>query len=107
VQVKASMRPVDRQDLSQHELKRCRAVARGNPWEVWEEHIIWWGADPNHMQPVQNDLLQRHRRWLFVDTESGVNPALCWEIGDDFDLPPSAARPFGSPAAVRSDDYFS
>lgn len=107
MQVKASMRQVERQTLSEHELKRCRAEARGNPWEVWEEHILWWGADPQRLQPLQDDLLPRHRRWLFVETEQGVLPAMVWEVGDDFDLPPSSRRrdAASQPAFAREDPY--
>jgi hypothetical protein len=86
VQVKATMRPVPREELTEHELKRCRAVARGTAWEVWEEHVLWWGSG-QHLMPLQEDIVPRRRRWLIVESENGLSPGLVWEVGDDFDLP--------------------
>ena len=86
---KSSMKPVDRSSLSEHELKRCRAVAKGQPWQVWEEDILWWSLDRQSWLPLDDSLWQRRRRWLMVETEQGTSPALLWEVGQGLELPPS------------------
>lgn len=85
--MKASMRQLDRASLSEHEAKRCRALARGRHWDVWEEHLLWWSPDRQRWQPVEDNALPRKRRWLIVETEDGSTVALIWEAGDDFALP--------------------
>ncbi len=85
--VKASMRPISRRSLSDHEVKRCRAVARGQHWEVWEESILWWSQDQARWQPLEEETLPRRRRWMVVETEDGFQAALIWDVGDAFTLP--------------------
>ncbi|MEX0801410.1 MAG: hypothetical protein WD379_09360 [Dehalococcoidia bacterium] len=101
--VKATMRPVPREDLTEHEVKRCRAIARGNAWEVWEEHVLWWGPDPQRQMPLQEDIVPRRRRWLIIELEDGLVPGFVWEVGDDFDLP---APPRLSEVRARVDSGF-
>ncbi len=84
---KLSMKPVQRSSLSEHEMKRCRALARGQPWEVWEEDILWWSLDRQSWLPVDESLWQLRRRWLLVESEEGVTPALLWEIAEGLELP--------------------
>jgi len=55
--VKVSMRPADRESLSGHEVKRCCAMARRQPWEVWEEDILWWSPDRQRWQPLEAESL--------------------------------------------------
>ena len=81
------MQPVDKGNLSQHEVKRCHAVARGSYWEVWEESIMWWSPDQQRWHPVEVDVMPRHRRWLVLETEEGFRVALIWNAGDEFMLP--------------------
>ena len=85
--VRVSMRTVQKTDLSEHEVKRCRASARGRRWEVWEEHIWWWSHDRQSWRPLAEPLWPRKRRWLMLDTEEGVTPALLWEAGEAYELP--------------------
>lgn len=99
--VKVSMRPVPRSQLSEHELKRCRAVARGRAWDVWEEDIWWWSLDRQSWQPLEESLWPRRLRWLLVETEEAIAPALVWEAQH-----PNALAPLGddrqpSPLAVE------
>ena len=90
---KLSMQPVQRSNLSEHELKRCRAVARGNHWEVWEESIMWWSPDQQRWHPVEADVVPRHRRWLLLETEEGFRVALIWNAGDDAFMLPAPGPP--------------
>ena len=85
--VKLSMRQVERARLSEHELKRCRVEARGQPWQVWEEDILWWSLDRQSWLPVEDAQWQRRRRWLMVETEEGVLPALLWDVSEGLGLP--------------------
>ena len=91
--VKVSMSPVDRGSLSPHEAKRCRAVARGQLWEVWEEDILWWSPDRERWQPLGAEALPRRRRWLMVETEEGFQAALIWDVDDAFKLPSPSRQP--------------
>ena len=50
--VKLSMKRVRRDVLSEHEMKRCRAEARGNAWGVYEEDILWWSLDRERWDPL-------------------------------------------------------
>jgi hypothetical protein len=98
VHVKANLKPVERRSLSDHEAKRCRALARGEHWEVWEESLLWWSPDQQRWQPLTEDLLPRRRRWLLVESEEGSRAAHIWEVGEAFGLSPAlepelAARP--------------
>ena len=86
MQSKLSMKQLGRSSLSEHELKRCRAQAKGLPWQVWEEDILWWSLDRQSWLPLEDSLWPRRRRWLLVETEEGVVPALLWEVGHDLDL---------------------
>jgi hypothetical protein len=97
------MRPLDRSRLSAHEVKRCRAIAHGQYWEVWEENLLWWSPDEQRWQPVQDDVLPRRRRWLVLETEEGYATGLIWEAGDDFSLP--AATPRAPRAPARQPAY--
>ena len=83
------MQPVQRSNLSEHEVKRCRAVARGN-WEVWEESIMWWSPDQQRWYPVEADVMPRRRRWLVLETEEGFRVVLIWEAGGDAFMLPAA-----------------
>ena len=85
--VKISMRAVEKDRLSVHELKRCRASAKGWPWEVWEEDIWWWSQDRQSWSPLDEPLWPRRRRWLMLLTEEGTVPALLWEAGEPYELP--------------------
>ena len=87
MQVKLSMKQVERARLSEHELKRCRAEARGQPWQVWEEDILWWSLDRQSWLPVDDAQWPRRRRWLMVETEEGVLPALLWDVSEGLGLP--------------------
>lgn len=84
--VKTTMKAVPRSTLSEHELKRCRAVARGNAWQVLEEDILWWSLDKRSWLPVEDDFWPNRRRWLMVETEQGVTPALLWDTRKDLGL---------------------
>ena len=99
--VKISMRPVDKSDLSEHEVKRCRAVARGQHWDVWEESILWWSTDRERWEPLHEDLLPHRRRWLVVETEEGCQAALIWNVGDHFQLPTDGGRRAAVPEQQR------
>jgi hypothetical protein len=100
--VKISMKPVPRARLTEHEIKRCRVEARGQPWQVFEEDILWWSLDRQSWLPVNDELWQQKRRWLMVETEAGVVPAVLWEISEAVTLPLEAARsPFHE--ALRED----
>ena len=92
VHAKLSMQPVQRSILSEHEVKRCRAVARGNHWEVWEESIMWWSPDQQRWHPVEADVVPRHRRWLLLETEEGFRVALIWNAWDDAFMLPAPNR---------------
>ena len=83
---KLSMKPLERASLSEHELKRCRAMAKGQPWQVWEEDVLWWSLDRQCWFPLDDAVWQRRRRWLMVEAEEGVIPALLWEIGHGLEL---------------------
>lgn len=83
---KLSMKPVNRSSLSEHELKRCHAIAKGQPWRVWEEDILWWSLDRQSWLPVDDSLWQQ-RRWLMVETAEGMLPALIWEVRNGLELP--------------------
>ena len=72
-------------------MKRCCAMARRQPWEVWEEDILWWSPDRQRWQPLEAESLPRRRRWLLVETVEGLAAALIWEAGDGLALP--AATP--------------
>jgi hypothetical protein len=91
VYVKASLQPVERRSLSDHEAKRCRALARGEHWEVWEESLLWWSPDQMRWQPL-DDMLPRRRRWLILESEEGYRAAHIWEIGEAFGLSPALER---------------
>ena len=84
--VKTTMKAVPRGTLSEHELKRCRAVAHGNAWQVLEEDILWWSLDKRSWLPVEDDFWPNRRRWLMVETEQGVTPALLWDTRKDLGL---------------------
>ena len=84
---KLTMKPLDRSGLSDHELKRCRAVAKGQPWQVWEERTLWWSLDRQCWLPLDDSLWQQRRRWLMVETEEGLMPVLLWEVGHGLELP--------------------
>jgi hypothetical protein len=85
--VKVSMKPVPRSQLSEHELKRCRAIARGRAWDVWEEDIWWWSLDRRSWNPLDEAHWPRKLRWLLVETEEGIAPALIWEANHPNSLP--------------------
>ena len=87
---KLSMKQLGRSSLSEHEVKRCPAQAKGLPWQVWEEDILWWSLDRQSWLPVDDALWQRRRRWLMVETEEGMLPALLWEVGYGLELPLSS-----------------
>jgi hypothetical protein len=89
VNVKARLQQVDRRVLSDHEAKRCRALARGEHWQVWEEDLIWWSPDQQRWQPLTENLLPRRRRWLILESEEGYRPAHIWEVGEAFELAPA------------------
>ncbi|HLB26235.1 MAG TPA: hypothetical protein VJN32_01180 [Dehalococcoidia bacterium] len=91
---KLSMQPVQKSSLSEHEVKRCRAVARGNYWEVWEESIMWWSPDKERWHPVEADVMPRRRRWLVLETEEGFRVALIWNAGDEEFALPARERGF-------------
>ncbi len=85
--VKITMKAVPRRTLSEHELKRCRAVARGNAWQVLEEDILWWSLDKRAWLPGEDDFWPNRRRWLMVETEQGVSPpTLIWDVREDLGL---------------------
>ena len=86
-----SLRPISRSGLSEHELKRCRAEARSCPWQVFEEHILWWSLDRQTWLPVDDAMWPRRRRWLMAEQEDGPRPLLMWDVSDDVLVP--AARP--------------
>jgi len=89
---KLSLRPIDKSGLSEHEGKRCRALARGNHWEVWEESIMWWSPDRQRWHPVESDVMPRRRRWLALETEEGFRISRIWNAGDDEFVLPAADR---------------
>lgn len=104
--VKISMRPVDKSDLSEHEVKRCRAVARRQHWDVWEESILWWSTDQERWEPLHEDSLPHRRRWLVVETEEGYQAALIWNVGDDFHLPAGGERREAVPERQRLRPFY-
>lgn len=107
MQVKATMRPLDRGRLSEHEAKRCRALARGLYWQVLEEHVTWWSPDDQSWLPLVDELLPRRRRFLVLETEQGYELAHIWEVGDDFELPPpSQPQDAGLRAGLIRDDRY-
>lgn len=103
--VKVSMRRLERDLLSEHEVKRCSAVARGLHWDVWEEDLLWWSPDRVRWQPLDAQVLSRQRRWLMLDTEEGPRAALIWHTGEIQAAPapqPAAQQPpVEQPAFVR------
>ena len=101
--VKISMKAVPRTSLSEHELKRCRAVSRGSAWQVLEEDILWWSLDKQSWLPVEDDYWPNRRRWLMVETEHGVEPAQLWEVRET-DLPVEESREdvASSPFAIEA-----
>lgn len=40
------------------------------------EDILWWSMDRQHWSPVDESLWPRKKRWLVVESEEGVYPAL-------------------------------
>ena len=78
--VKISMKAAPRRTLSQRELKRCRAVARGEAWQVLGQDILWWSLDKRSWLPVEDDFWPVRRRWLMADSEEGASPAQLWEV---------------------------
>lgn len=84
--VKLTMKAVPRRTLSDHELKRCRALAKGRPWQVIEEDILWWSLDRQSWQPVDDALWPDRRRWLMVETEEGIMPLCIWETKEGLGL---------------------
>ena len=84
---KVSMRPLERSELSEHEVKRCRAIAKHRPWDVWQEEILWWSPDRVSWAPLDDALWQVRRRCLLVQTEEGQLPAYVWIVGEGLDLP--------------------
>ncbi len=88
---RASLRPVARASLSEHELKRCRAEAGGYQWQVFEEDILWWSLDRQTWLPVDDAMWQRRRRWLLVEREDGAQPVYMWDVSDVVFVP--AAEP--------------
>jgi hypothetical protein len=78
--VKVTMKAVPRSALTEQELKRCRAFAQGNRWQVLEEDAIWWSLDRQSWLPVEDALIDHRRRWLMVETEHGVSPVFLWEV---------------------------
>ncbi len=99
--VKISMRPTHKSDLSEHEVKRCRAVARGQHWDVWEESILWCSPDQARWQPLEEEILPSRRRWLIVETEDGHQAALIWDVGDALTLPFAGEQPETAPERER------
>jgi len=87
------MRPIDRGSLSEHEAKRCRAMARRQPWAVWEEDILWWSPDRERWEPLEAESLPPRRRWLIVETEEGLAAALIWDIGQSWHSLQPGERP--------------
>lgn len=99
--VKLTMKAVPRRALSEHELKRCRAVAAGHAWQVIEEDILWWSLDRQSWLPVDDALWPERRRWLMVETEEGIQPALIWQTKEGLGLSfRETAREAHSPLAV-------
>ncbi|HEU4759877.1 MAG TPA: hypothetical protein VFT91_07840 [Dehalococcoidia bacterium] len=92
MQSKLSMKSIERARLSEHELKRCQALARGHRWQVFEEDILWWSLDRRGWLPVEDSLWPHRRRWLLVETEEGVTPALVWLVGHGLGLPTLSPR---------------
>ena len=100
--VKVSMRSIDRGTLSEHEAKRCRTIARGQHWDVWEEDLLWWSPDRVRWQPLDAQILPRRRRWLMLDTEEGRRAALIWDMGDALRPSEVVEQPaFEQPAVLR------
>ncbi len=98
------MKAVPRRTLSEHELKRCRGVVRGHAWQVLEEDILWWSLDKRSWLPVEDNFWPVRRRWLMVENEDGVSPALIWEVREGLGLeaaeedPDAARSPFAADA---------
>lgn len=84
--VKVSMKAVPRRTLSDHEMKRCRALAKGHAWQVIEEDILWWSLDRQNWQPADDVLWPERRRWLMVETEDGVSPQSIWTVREGLGL---------------------
>src|SRR3972149_6452155 len=102
VHAKLSMQPVGKSSLSEHEVKRCRAVARGSHWQGREESLMWWSPAQQRWHPVEADVMPRPRRWLLLETEEGFRVALIWNAGDDeFALPTPDRRSEPLPAPDR------
>lgn len=107
--VKVTMKAVPRSALTEQELKRCRAFARGNRWQVLEEDVVWWSLDRQSWLPVEDALIDHRRRWLMVESEYGVSPVFLWDV-PSHDAPEDTetgadcplARQAGSPLAAGS-----
>ena len=99
--VKVSMKSVPRSTLSEHELKRCRALAHGGAWQVVEEDLLWWSLDKQTWLPVEDNLYPNRRRWLMVETEAGVQPLALWEVRDV--VPGTRVEAAPPPPVVRED----
>ncbi len=84
--VKVSMKAVPRRTLSEHELKRCRALAKGHAWQVIEEDILWWSLDRQSWLPVDDAMWPERRRWLMVETEEGILPLSIWQANEGLGL---------------------
>lgn len=67
-------------------------MVKGQPWEVWEEEILWWSPDRQRWQPLEPEILPHRRRWLIVEPEEGYAAALIWEVEDAFKLPSTGPR---------------
>ena len=101
--VKFSMKEVARSALSDHEFKRCRLESRGQAWQVWEEDILWWSQDRVSWMPVHDDeWQQRRRRWLMVEAEDSVYPALLWDVTEGIPIPREGDYYGERPEPVRS-----
>jgi hypothetical protein len=74
------MKAVPRRTLSQHELERCHAVARGHARQVREEDILLRSLDKRSSRPGEDDFWPVRRHWLMVDSEEGASPAQLWEV---------------------------
>jgi len=107
--VKLTMKQIARSALSEHEQKRCRLEARGNAWQVWEEDIVWWSLDRANWHPLSDEQWQqRRRRWLMVEAEDGVYPALLWDITEGLGIPrevESPAEEASVPARAAVSDF--
>lgn len=104
--VKVSMKAVPRRTLSDHETKRCRALAKGRAWQVIEEDILWWSLDRQGWAPVDDAMWPERRRWLMVETEEGVLPLSIWQTSEGLGLDFGEDRrdePTLAPDAPRED----